>query len=88
VGEVARHVGVGERQLRTAFTTAVGISPKRFARLSRVRSVVAGASRESWARLANDAGYYDQSHMAAEFREVMHLTPGAFVRRAFPTVRC
>jgi AraC-like DNA-binding protein len=88
VGEVARRVGVGERQLRTAFTTAVGVSPKRFARLSRVRSVVAGASRESWARLANDAGYYDQSHMTAEFREVMHVTPGAFVRRAFPTVPC
>lgn len=88
VGEVARRAGVGERQLRTLFTATVGVSPKRFARLSRVRSVVAGASREPWARLANDAGYYDQSHMTAEFREVMHVTPGAFVRGAFPTVPC
>jgi AraC-like DNA-binding protein len=88
VAEVARRAGVGERQLRTAFTAAVGVSPKRFARLSRVRSVLAGASRESWVRLANDAGYYDQSHMTAEFREVMHVTPGAFVRGAFPTVPC
>ncbi|WP_433286841.1 helix-turn-helix domain-containing protein [Pseudonocardia sp. CA-142604] len=88
VGEVARRAGVGERQLRTLFTTAVGVSPKQFARLSRIRSVVAGAAREPWARLANDAGYYDQSHMTAEFREVMHVTPGAFVRGSFPTVPC
>ncbi|MFD1521362.1 hypothetical protein [Pseudonocardia yunnanensis] len=49
---------------------------------------MAGAAREPWAQLANDAGYYDQSHMTAEFREVMHVTPGACIRRAFPTVPC
>lgn len=88
VGEVARHVGVSERQLRNLFTTTVGVPPKQFARLSRVRTILDGASRRSWSRLANDAGYYDQSHMTAEFREVMHVTPSVFAAGRLPTVPC
>jgi transcriptional regulator GlxA family with amidase domain len=88
VGEVARHVGVSERQLRNLFTTTVGVPPKQFARLSRVRTILDGAGRRSWSRLANDAGYYDQSHMTAEFREVMHVTPSAFAAGRLPTVPC
>ncbi|HEY0693093.1 MAG TPA: helix-turn-helix domain-containing protein [Kribbella sp.] len=88
VGEAARRVGVSERQLRNLFTATIGVPPKQFARLSRIRTVLDGASRRSWARLASDAGYYDQSHMTAEFREVMHVTPSVFAAGRLPTVPC
>ncbi|MEV6868010.1 helix-turn-helix domain-containing protein [Streptosporangium subroseum] len=88
VSEVAQHIGVSERQLRNIFTETIGVPPKRFARLSRVRTVLDGARHRPWARLASDAGYYDQSHMAAEFREVMHVTPSAFATGRLPTVPC
>jgi AraC-like DNA-binding protein len=32
-------------------------------------------------RVATDAGYYDQAHLIADFRELLGLTPGAFVKR-------
>lgn len=35
-----------------------------------------------WARIAVDAGYYDQSHLIADFQELVGLTPGAFLERA------
>jgi AraC-like DNA-binding protein len=88
VGEVARRLAVSERRLRDLFTATVGVPPKQFARLSRIRAVLDGAGRRSWARLASDAGYYDQSHMTAEFREVMHVTPGRFAAGRLPAVPC
>ncbi|GAA4567417.1 helix-turn-helix domain-containing protein [Planotetraspora kaengkrachanensis] len=88
VSEVARHLGVSERHLRNAFTTTVGIPPKQFARLIRIRTILPRLHREPWARLASDAGYYDQSHMTAHFREVMHVTPSIFTAGRLPTVPC
>ena len=38
--------------------------------------------RSDWVRIAADAGYYDQAHLIADFRELVGLTPGAFVKRA------
>ena len=35
-----------------------------------------------WRRIARDAGYYDQAHLIGDFRELVGLTPGAYLRRA------
>ncbi|MFD1932500.1 MULTISPECIES: helix-turn-helix domain-containing protein [Nonomuraea] len=84
VREVARGLGISERHLRTLFTSGVGMPPKRFARLDRVRGVLARATTGGWAALAADAGYYDQSHLTAEFRSVMGVSPAAFVAGDLP----
>ncbi|MEU0571800.1 helix-turn-helix domain-containing protein [Nonomuraea sp. NPDC005983] len=78
VTDVARELGVSERHLRNLFSAGVGVSPKRFARIHRVRGVLARVCREGSASLAADTGYYDQSHMTAEFHEVMGVPPNAF----------
>ncbi|MEH0421655.1 hypothetical protein QA861_30530 [Streptomyces sp. B21-083] len=50
------------------------MSPEHFARIGRVRTVLAaGAGR--WSEIAATAGYYDQSHMTAEFRHLMGVPP-------------
>jgi AraC-like DNA-binding protein len=82
VRDVARRLGVSERHLRDVFTTSVGVSPKQFARITRVRTVLSGTG--TLAQLAGDAGYYDQSHMTAEFRSMMHVTPGAYAAGRLP----
>jgi AraC-like DNA-binding protein len=74
----ARKLGVSERQLRNLFDRLVGVSPKQFARLQRVRLVLADAHRGDLAGLAARAGYYDQSHMTTEFRRLVGVPPGAY----------
>ncbi|WP_437822026.1 helix-turn-helix domain-containing protein [Sorangium sp. So ce1078] len=83
VESVAERLGVTARHLRRAFTESVGIGPKEFARTVRLqRAVRMAATSRDWVRIAVDAGYYDQAHLIADFRELVGLTPGAFLKRA------
>ncbi|HEX6353169.1 helix-turn-helix domain-containing protein [Actinophytocola sp.] len=84
VGDAARQLHVSERQLRTIFTDAIGLSPKHFARLDRLRAVLARAGRGSWSDLAVAAGFYDQAHLTVEFRTIMGVPPAAFVSGQLP----
>jgi AraC-like DNA-binding protein len=89
VAASARQLHVSERHLRNLFVEAVGMPPKRFARIDRVRTVLAHAHDRPWSELATEAGYYDHSHMTAEFRAIMGVPPSAFLRGELPmTAAC
>lgn len=87
VDRVAAQLGVTARHLRRAFVDNVGVAPKEFARSVRLQRALtffghgATASRD-WARIAVDAGYYDQAHLISDFKQLVGLTPSAFVQRA------
>ena len=81
VGRVAAHLGVTTRHLRRVFADNVGLSPKEYARAARLqRAVRMAVNRNDWSGIAADAGYYDQAHFIADFRELMGVTPGMFVK--------
>ncbi|MDX2681387.1 AraC family transcriptional regulator [Streptomyces sp. NY05-11A] len=84
VREVARELTVSERQLRNLFADGVGVSPKHYARIDRVRHVLTHAASAPWAELAAATGYYDQSHMTADFRTLMGVPPRAFFTGRLP----
>ncbi|MEV0355728.1 AraC family transcriptional regulator [Nocardia sp. NPDC050697] len=84
VTALARSLAVSERQLRSLFTTGIGLSPKHYARIARLRLVLERAGRAPWAHLAADTGYYDHSHLTAEFRALMGVSPSAFAHGALP----
>jgi AraC-like DNA-binding protein len=71
-------LGVSDRQIRRVFREGLGMSPKRYARITRVRRVLALAGSMPWARLALESGFHDQSHLIREFRELMQVTPSAY----------
>ena len=78
VEEISREVGVTRQHLARRFAQHVGITPKTLCRIVRARSVIARAhpgGAVKWSALAYDAGYFDQSHMVAEFVELTGLTP-------------
>lgn len=83
----AHRLAVSERRLRTMFADGVGLSPKHFARIDRVRHILADASRTPLAQLAATTGYYDQSHMTADFRAVMGVPPTSFFTGRLPAAR-
>lgn len=85
VPSAAARLNVSERHLRNLFTEAVGIAPKHYARIDRLRTVLARAGNTRQAQLAIDAGYYDQSHMNAEFRRMMGIPVGAYLAARLPS---
>jgi transcriptional regulator GlxA family with amidase domain len=85
VEQVADRLGITARHLRRAFTLCVGIGPKEFSRTVRLqRALQLSSASGDWGRIASDAGYYDQAHLIAEFRDLIGLTPGAFSSRLRP----
>jgi AraC-like DNA-binding protein len=82
VERVAARLGVSARHLRRAFTESVGIGPKDFARTVRLqRALRMAAASQDWVGIATAAGYYDQAHLIADFRQLIGLTPSAFLKR-------
>ena len=84
VRDVARELAVSERQLRNLFAEGVGVSPKHYARIDRVRTVITRATSAPWSELAVSTGYYDQSHMTTDFRSLMGVPPRSYFTGRLP----
>lgn len=83
--DVAAAVNVGERRLQQIFHAHVGLSPRAWSRLARLHACLRALRAQAsprWADVAADAGYYDQAHLANEFRALCGLTPSEYFGRA------
>jgi AraC-like DNA-binding protein len=85
VGQLAAAIGVGERRLERAFDRSVGVGPKLFMRILRLRRAVRtidACTRErrvpAWTSVAFDAGYADQPHLIREFNALAGTTPAGY----------
>lgn len=80
IAQLRDHVGWSKTRLTTKFVEQVGVSPKQYARVMRfshaLRLIHGG--RASLAGVAIAAGYYDQPHLNAEFKELSGFTPTEF----------
>ena len=82
VGQVADGLGLLPRTLRRRFTARVGLPPKRFARVQRLRRVTRaldGQAQADWAAVAAEHGYCDQAHLIDEFQDLAGITPGDYL---------
>lgn len=77
VEELARYAHLSPRRLRAVMRHSLGITPKFASRVARLAFAAnrAGAGAGSWAEVAADAGYHDQSHLVHDFRDLMNTTP-------------
>jgi AraC-like DNA-binding protein len=83
VDGLAERLGVTTRHLHRAFVENIGVGPKEFVRSIRLqRALRLAAASSDWGHVALGAGYYDQSHLIADFQKLVGLTPGAFLKRA------
>lgn len=90
VGDLANSVRYSTRLLEKKFVHQVGLSPKEFSLIVRIRSSVDELSNLQvlmraypMSQLALDAGFYDQAHFIKAFHKVVRTTPGRFNREAF-----
>jgi AraC-like DNA-binding protein len=80
---LASRINMSERQLQRLFLTHVGLAPKTLARIVRVQRAAARLrSGAPLAAVATSCGYYDQAHMARDFRIVAQHSPAAWQRGA------
>ncbi len=90
VEDVARDIGWSRRYLATRFSTEFGITPKEADRLTRFQSSHRMLRRPGAgiAEVAAVAGYYDQAHMAREWRSLAGCSPSVWrAREVFPFVQ-
>ncbi len=79
IDHLAQQVGLSQSALERRFHRQVGIAPRKYASLVRLRRVV--RLRETGAdftTIAHAAGYTDQAHFIKDFRHYVGFAPGAF----------
>jgi AraC-like DNA-binding protein len=94
VSELAAETGWSDRHLRSRFSSETGLTPKaaaRVIRFDRTRRMLqrrtAAGSPLLLADLAADCGYYDQAHLAREFRDLAGLPPSTWLAEEFRNVQ-
>jgi AraC-like DNA-binding protein len=94
VSRLVVETGWSDRHLRGKFRTETGLTPKaaarviRFDRARRLLQARAGSgATASLADLAADCGYYDQAHLAREFRDLAGCPPSVWLAEEFRNVQ-
>jgi AraC family transcriptional regulator len=82
VAQLAREAGVHPAHFARAFRAAYRCSLGEFVRRARIARACERLERgdASLARVANDLGFYDQSHFTRTFKRIVGLAPSQFVR--------
>ncbi len=76
VSDIANDLGITERHLRNLSQKHIGHSPKSMLQIERfTRSLIITNQSREWASVAQNSGYYDQSHMIAEYQKMTGKSP-------------
>ena len=81
VSALAGELACSERTLRRRFRDELGLSVKRFARITRFQRAHAflrGTPGADWASAVVRFGYVDQAHLIRDYRELAGTTPARF----------
>ena len=78
IGQLAARHGLTHRRVIEVFDRAVGLKPKGFQRVRRLRRVfhlVSESPRPTWTAIAHRCGYFDQAHLINDFRLLTGISP-------------
>ena len=78
---LASTLGMTQRTLQRQFESMVGLSPKLYARITRMQRAIGIRMRDdtcSWSRAAQMSGYYDHAHMVHDFSDLAGFPPSTF----------
>ena len=71
------------KTLERHFKKKVGLSPKVYAQIYRFKCLINFLENNpgiTWSQLANDTGYFDQSHMSRYVKEYLQVSPNSLVK--------
>jgi AraC-like DNA-binding protein len=94
VSRIAREVGWSTRHLQAQFVKEVGLTPKAAGRVirfdtarRRLQNRAARGEDSSLADLAVECGYFDQAHLARDFRDLAGAAPSRWLAEEFRNVQ-
>jgi AraC-like DNA-binding protein len=90
IAEICDRLGVGRRELNRKFTGIVGVSPKLFAQIMQINWAVGllySNDNAGLARLAQEAGFYDQAHFNRAMQRFFREGPREFLHSDHPAFR-
>lgn len=77
------------KTLERHFNKMIGLSPKVYAQIYQFKCLFMLLQTNpgiTWAQLADQAGYYDQSHMSRYFKEYLKVSPNSIVTLDLPLI--
>jgi len=84
IKEIADKVGYSQKHLINIFKANVGVTPKEFLKVIRFQKAIVDIENQrkiDWITVANDCGFYDQSHFIADFKSFSGLTPVDYLKQ-------
>lgn len=83
IEELATEMVVSRRYLEKAFQDMLGLTPKTFAKITRLGALAKriGVESAEWAKLAAELDFSDQAHMSRDVSRLTGYTPRAFQER-------
>ncbi|MDN5200050.1 helix-turn-helix domain-containing protein [Fulvivirgaceae bacterium BMA10] len=83
ITDVAKKYGSSVRQMERKFNQLIGISPKAFSNLVKLKNffnLTETGRFQKFTDLAIECGYYDQAHFIREFKQITGLSPKAYYK--------
>ncbi|MBE9193289.1 helix-turn-helix transcriptional regulator [Gloeocapsopsis crepidinum LEGE 06123] len=82
IATVTQQIGFSARHFNQLFRDRVGLTPKVFCRVQRLRQVLNLLSESSvdWIDIALSCGYFDQAHFIHDFRSFADCTPTDYLK--------
>lgn len=82
VAALSEQAGLSSRRIARLFAIETGLTPKLYARIKRFeRALHCFSGSLGWSELAAECGYFDQSHLIRDCREISGFTPQALRAR-------
>lgn len=82
---LSKHIPLSQRQLERQFRKRMGMTPKEFLRILRVKKTITFLKHNPDAGLVDLAinnGFTDQAHMTREFKQIAKITPKQYSKIA------
>ena len=89
LNELVEKVGISRRQFARKFSHVVGVSPKYFCRVLQMNKAMEGLvanDKTILSEIANQAGYFDESHLIHAVQEFFGLPAAQLVDQEHPAV--
>lgn len=83
IEELVSNTFLSRKQFERIFSDFIGTSPKQFLKIVRFQNAIYEKSKNyeiSLTEIAHKCGYYDQSHMINDFRNLSGITPKDFFK--------